>query len=282
MPTFDTPEPIAARVDIGAGSVRVSASPRTDTVVEVRPSDETNQTDVHAATQTRIEYAGGRLLVKGPMNRKRSWFSLSSGPSLDVSIELPEGSELDASSWADLDCEGRLGDVRINNAVGDLRIEQTAGLRAKTASGDIIVNRVEGHADLNSSSGDIRIGRVDGNAVLKTASGDLAVGDVTGELRLNTASGDIDVDRALASVTAKTASGHVRVGEVVSGSVALHTGDGEVEVGIRKGTAVWLDVRSTSGTVRSSLEAADGPGEAEQTVEIRARTLSGDIVVRRA
>ena len=38
MPTFDTPQPITATVEISAGSVRLVASDRDDTVVEVRPA----------------------------------------------------------------------------------------------------------------------------------------------------------------------------------------------------------------------------------------------------
>jgi len=58
MPTFDTPEPISVTVEIGVGDIRIVASDRTDTVVEVRPSDEAKKSDVTAAEQTRVEYAG--------------------------------------------------------------------------------------------------------------------------------------------------------------------------------------------------------------------------------
>ena len=39
MPTFETPQPIAVTVDVFLGHVEIIASDRTDTVVEVRPSD---------------------------------------------------------------------------------------------------------------------------------------------------------------------------------------------------------------------------------------------------
>src|SRR5437764_958604 len=41
MPTFDTPEPISVTVEFGVGDLRIVASDRTDTMVEVRPSDPT-------------------------------------------------------------------------------------------------------------------------------------------------------------------------------------------------------------------------------------------------
>ena len=70
--------------------------------------------------------------------------------------------------------------------------------------------------------------------------------------------------------------------EVVRGTVELTTTSGVLEVGIRAGTAAWLDVSSTSGKVRNSLDARDNPDGFTETVEIHAHTDSGDIVVRRA
>ncbi len=65
MPTFDTPEPISVTLDVGMGDIQVVASDRTDTVVDVRPSDPAKKSDVTAAEQTRVEYASGRLLGQG-------------------------------------------------------------------------------------------------------------------------------------------------------------------------------------------------------------------------
>ena len=66
MPTFDTREPISATIDVVTGDVRITAGDVATTVVEVRPSDASNQEDVRAAEQTRVEYADGQLLVKAP------------------------------------------------------------------------------------------------------------------------------------------------------------------------------------------------------------------------
>src|SRR6266542_7009435 len=93
MPVFDTPEPISVTVELGVGDIRIVASDRTDTIVEVRPSDEAKKSDVTAAEQTRVEYAGGRLLIKGPKNWRQYTFR-GGGESIDVQIELPAGSHL--------------------------------------------------------------------------------------------------------------------------------------------------------------------------------------------
>jgi DUF4097 and DUF4098 domain-containing protein YvlB len=262
MPTFDTPEPIVATIDLGSGHVRINASDRADTVVEVRPSDASEDADVQAAEQTRVEYANGQLLVKAPKNKIRSLFGRPA--SIDVTVELPSDSRVDAKAWADFRSEGRIGESTFDTAVGSIRLDQTGRLKLHTAAGDVSVGRSAGHTDVTTSSGRIWIGEIDGTAVVKTSNG------------------DITVDRALATVDAKTAYGSVRIGEVVRGSVVLETAFGEVELGIREGTAAWLDVNSQHGSVRSDLDAADSPEQSDETVKVRARTGYGDIVIRRS
>jgi hypothetical protein len=281
MPEFQTPEPIAVTVDMAAGSIRVIAGDRSDTAVDVRPHTETKDDDVRAAEETRVDYAAGRLTVKGPKSWLRS-LGPGVGPAIDVTVELPEGSSLDVSSWTSLVCEGRLGKVEVKTSLGDIRVQSAAELRAKTSMGDVTVGRVDGRCDVDTSAGTVRIGEVDGPAVAKTSTGGLAVGEVTGELRLATSHGDITVDRALSSVVAKTAAGSVRIDHVVRGHVQLDTSYGDLTVGVNDGTPAWLDLNSKSGRVHSELEASTAPGEGDEPVEIRGRTVFGDILVRRA
>ena len=70
MPTFDTPTPISLSVELGVGDLRIVAAERTDTIVEIRPSDPAKKSDVTAAEQTRVEFDGGKLSIKGPKGRK--------------------------------------------------------------------------------------------------------------------------------------------------------------------------------------------------------------------
>jgi DUF4097 and DUF4098 domain-containing protein YvlB len=283
MPTFDTPEPIFAAIEFAAGKVRIFASDRTDTVVDVRPSNRSNSADVQTAEQTRIEYARGKLLVTAPKDRPRSLLGslLGWGPSIDVTIELPAGSRIDADAAAEFRCEGRLGDCRFKSTSGDVRLDEIGKLQLRCV-GDVSVNRAVGHADVSTGNGDVWIRELDGTATIKSANGDIAVGEATGDLRLATANGDITVDRALASVSAKTAYGGVRIGEVGRGAVVLWSAAGDLEVGIADGTAAWLDLNTMHGSVRNSLDAFDGPGPSDDTVEVRARTADGDIVIHRS
>jgi DUF4097 and DUF4098 domain-containing protein YvlB len=280
--TFDTPAPISATVDVAVGDVRISAGERGDTVVDVRPSDASSKEDLKVAEQTRVECANGHLLVKAP--KLRSWSIRGHGGSIDVTIELPAGSQVQGSGQlTDFDCEGPLGDCRIKIGLGRIRVDSAAKLSLKSGAGDITVERASGHADVTGGSGDVRVRELDGSAVIKNSNGDTWVGVAGGELRVNAANGDIAVEHAHAGVGAKSANGGVRLGDVARGSVVLETKIGELEVGIREGSAAWLDVSSGHGRVHNALDAAGAPEPtAETVVRVRARTVVGDIVIGRA
>ncbi|MGW2564566.1 DUF4097 family beta strand repeat-containing protein [Streptomyces sp. NPDC001514] len=280
MPSFDTPEPISATAHVEAGSIQFTAGDRLDTVVEVRPRDPKRDQDVRAADQTEVTYASGVLTVRTP---KPNLLGLGRTGTVDVTVELPTGSRIDMTgAWAQVLGEGRLGEVRVKTSSGDVRLDTTGPLKLTASHGSITVDRVEGMAEITTSSGSLRVGLVDGPAVLKNSHGTTTVGAATGELRVSGANGDIEIRRAEDSVTATTAHGTLRVGEVARGTVQLETSYGAIEVGVREGTAAWLDVSSGSGQVRNTLTASETPEKTEDTVKVRARTRYGNIDVRRA
>ena len=280
MPTFDTPGSITATIDVVVGAVRISAGDPGAAVVDVRPSDTSNEEDVKAAQQTRAEYANEQLLVRSP--KLRSWLPRSRGASVDVTIQLPAGSEVrGAGQMTDFDCDGSLGDCRIKTGMGQISIDQAEALILKSGIGDISVDRATGHAEVTTGSGDVRVRELDASAVIKNSNGDTWVGVAGGDLRIKAANGGIAVDLARATLGAKSANGDVRVGEAVRDSVVLETHLGDVEVGIRDGTAAWLDVRAAAGKVLNTLESAEAPGSSADTVQVRARTTAGNVVIRR-
>lgn len=283
MATFDTPGPISARIEISAGNISITAGRRADTVVDVRPTDSSNAADVKAAEQARVDYEQGKLLIKTPTHMLR-WPSTSRrAGSVDLVIELPEGSDVrGSSSWVTLRGEGRLGECRFEAAHSDVRLEETGPLRLTTSRGEISVDRVVGDARVVNGSGGVRIDEIDGAALIGNDQGEARIGDVTGNLRLTGMNGDFHVERAQGSVEAKTAHGSIRLGEVIRGSVVVTASSAEIEIGIREGTAAKLDVSTLTGAVRNSLKVVDGPARSDEIVEVRVRTYSGDIVIRRS
>lgn len=278
MPSFDTSEAISVTAYVEAGSIQFTAGERLDTAVAVRPRDPKRDKDARAAEQTEITYLSGVLTVRTP---KSSPFGRPG--IVDVTVELPTGSHVDTTgAWTQVLGEGRLGEVRVKTSSGDVRLDTTGPLKLTASHGSITVDRAEGATEITTSSGSLRLGFVDGPAVLKNSHGTTTVGAATGELRVSGSNGDIEIRRAEDSVTAKTAHGTLRVGEVTRGTVELETAYGAIEVGVREGTAAWLDVSSGSGQVRNTLTASGSPEGTEETVKVRARTKYGNIDVRRA
>ncbi|HKE75810.1 MAG TPA: hypothetical protein VKB57_19490 [Acidimicrobiales bacterium] len=244
-PTFPTPGPITVDVEPGIGDVTVVAGDRVDTVVEVRPTNPEDASDVDAAVRTTVECAGGTLTIRGP--RLDPLDSSDDTRSIDVTVALPAGSEVRGKSGVgDLTATGRLGDVGYWTGLGHVRVEAAAALSVTSATGDIVV------------------------------------GAAGGAVRARSANGDITVGEAAGDVEATTPNGTIRVLDAGRGSLWLATALGGVEVGIHEGSAAWLDVETRFGVVRNELTASDPPVAPVDTVEVHATTAIGDVVVHRA
>jgi DUF4097 and DUF4098 domain-containing protein YvlB len=281
MPIYQTPEPISVTLELGVGDVRIAASDRTDTVVEVRPSDEADESDVKAAQQVHVEYANGMLRVTGP--KIRAFDFSRKTRSVDVSIELPSGSQVSAETqMGDFRGVGRLGECGLKTSMGNVWLERTGPLRLHTGFGQVTAGGIAGNAEISTGSGKVQIGEVEGSAVVKNSNGDTTIDAVTGDVQVRAANGGISVDRAGAGVDAKTSNGAIRLGEVARGSVVLGTAAGDLDIGIAEGTAAWLDVNTGHGRVRNLLDNATRPEETDETVEVRGRTSYGDITIHRS
>ena len=150
MPSFETPEPISVTLELGVGTVRIAASDRTDTVVDVHPSDESDESDVQAAQQVRIDYADGVLQVTGP--KARAFDFSRKTRSVDVAIELPSDSQVSAEMQVgDFRCAGRLGECRFKTSAGSIRLERTGPLRVDTSAGHVAADGIAGNAEISTN-----------------------------------------------------------------------------------------------------------------------------------
>jgi hypothetical protein len=282
MTTFNTPEPISVDVELGVGDLRIEAGDRTETTVEVRPSDPALKADVTAAEQSRVEFANGHLLVKGPSGW-RQWMPRRGSGSIDVEIGLPDGSRVrvDAGVGA-VHGHGRLGECLCKVGAGEIRLDETGPLNLKTGAGDITVERAAGKAEIVTGTGAVRIGSIDGTAAVKNSNGGTWIGEVSGAARVSAANGSISVDRVHEGIVAKTANGDVRIGEIAGGAVVAQTAFGQIEVGVLDGVAAWLDLHTKFGNVHNGLDDAERPEAGMGTVEVRASTSFGDIAINRS
>ena len=222
MPTFNTPEPISAVLEIPAGRIQFTAADRADTVVEILPADASKARDVKAAEEAQVAYGDGVLRIE--VSPKNEYF----GPSgaVAVTVQLPAGSPVEVkAASAELRAVGRLGDVAVKSDHGSIVLEDVASARITTAAGDVSVGRLNGPAEIRTSKGDIRIAEaVRGAVVLRTDAGDVEVGAAAGvsaTLDAGTATGRIhnalnNTEGAAAPLTIRATTS---VGDIVARSL---------------------------------------------------------------
>jgi hypothetical protein len=158
---------------------------------------------------------------------------------------------------------------------------EASSLNAATGAGELSAGEVDGSADLRTGRGDIKVGRVRGRLRARTGAGDVEVASIDGEGgTLATGRGDVWLGVVRGDVQARTGNGSLEVAEAGSGRVELATGAGDVRVAIRPGVAAELDVSSDYGEARSELEVSDRPPANAPLLRIRARTRTGDVLVR--
>lgn len=258
MPTFATPGPIAATVQVAGAQVRVTASDRTDTVVQVEPISEMSRKDIKVAARTRVDFAGGQLSVKTTVPGDKNG-------SVAITIDLPAGSSLVAYlAHSDIHAGGSFGECELHMASGRVHLDRVDALQANLAGGEVAIGHIAGHADIDGSGGQIWIGHASADVDLRSGSG------------------GFDIDRADGSVTATTASGAIRIGRMTHGQAKLVNGSGNIEVGISEGTAASVDANSERGAVHDFVSSQGNADPSDHRVMVHARTRHGDIVVQRA
>jgi hypothetical protein len=257
--TFDTPTPPRLELRLPAGHATIDAVTglATTEVVLDGPEDALREATIAQRGDTVVIVLRDRKGIFSPRDR-----------GVALRIRCPEGARVSARTKSmDVTATGLLAEV--DDA---------------TASGDVAVDRVEGAVSLKSASGDLRLEQAGGEASFNTASGDVAIGRAGASLRANLVSGDVRVRDAAGDVSVNGVSGDVELECVTKGSVRVQSVSGDVEVGIRRGSRVHVDASTLSGDTRSELDLEDdsaGSGEGP-LVELRVKTVSGDVAVVRA
>jgi Toastrack DUF4097 len=276
MPTFATPGPIAATVEVAGAQVRATASDRADTMVLVKPINEASRSDVKVASQTKVDFADGQLSVKTTTPGGKSG-------SVAITIDLPAGSSLAAYlAHSSVRVDGPVGRCELHLASGQVKLDRIDALQASIASGEVAVGHIAGRASIDGGAFAMRIGEVDGTVGLTSSGGQAWIGHASADLDLSSSSGGFDIDRADGSVTATTASGAIRIGRMTHGQAKLMNGSGNIEVGIGAGTAASVDVNSERGTVHDFVSPQGNPDPPDGQVTVHARTRHGDVIVQRA
>jgi DUF4097 and DUF4098 domain-containing protein YvlB len=264
---FDTPGPVNLIVEISKGNVHVECT-ETDTAVvtvEGKNADDV-VVDQRGDTITVIEPGRGRIFGDN---------------TLHVDVVLPELSNPAVRTGsADIQIEGRAGHAQLRSGSGDCTIDAVDGhLLVETGSGEIRADDVHGSLKVKSGSGDVEIGEAGGTASISTGSGDVSLDNTYGSTVVKTGSGDLRVGATHADTSFNTGSGDLEIDLVERGRTTVKGASGDVRIGVRAGVPIWTDITTVSGTIRSALQGAGQPKDGQDHIELRAKTVSGDIAL---
>lgn len=269
---FDTPDAVALFAEIGKGSLSVQATDTTQTSVSIAGRD---------ADQVDVRQDGRQISVVAP--RQRGGF-FGGDNRLDVRITLPTGSDVVLRTGsADIAVAGTIGTAQLKSGSGDVRCDTATGpLLAESGSGDIRLDETQGPVKIKSGSGDIVVGHAANTVAVSTGSGDVRMQSSDGATVVKTGSGDLEVRESTGDVTLTTGSGDLVVGRAHRGRVNVKGASGDVRVGVPAGVPVWTDISTVTGDIRSTIASSGEPRDGIDHVEVRARVVSGDIVLAQA
>lgn len=271
--TFDTPAPIDLYVELGSGDLDLRCDEVAQTTVDILGRN---------AEDVVVEQRGEQIVVLAPSKKMGFMVGLGSSDQLRVSVSLPHGSRLTTKlGSADVTASGRLGDTRVRTGSGDVRLDEVDGdAQLETGSGDVEIAAVHGELRIKSGSGSIEIEHLGDAAEISTGSGNVEIGRSSQAVQLKSGSGDLRVREAGEDVALSTASGDLVVDTMRRGQLAAKNVSGDIRVGIPAGVPVWTDISSVTGSVHSNLQGAGQPAEGQDYVELRAKTVSGDVLLQ--
>ncbi len=271
--TFTTPGPVRLDLEIQAGRIELETAAGEETHVDLEPLGDSDLAR-ELVESARIDMRERRNRYEvGVQVRQRGgiWTTLGREPEVRLRISCPPGADLEVrAKSASMEARGEYGSVDVKTVSGDVQVQEVGGeARVKTASGNIALAQVGDKLDVNSVSGDLSAGVVGGEANVQLVSGDATIVDARSSLRVTTVSGD-----------------H-RLEAVMAGRVNLKAVSGDVSVGVRQGSRVFVDANTVSGTTSSELELSDSPGDDDggedgPLVELFVKSVSGDIRIERA
>jgi translation initiation factor IF-1 len=215
--------------------------------------------------EIRMEQRGDEIVVEPTLyQQERGWMDLFRGgrATVDIEITVPKEAQIEATTVSGpLSVTGTRGPLETRTVSGRIEITDVQGpLRLRTVSGDLRASGYAGQAEANAVSGDMRFMR----SRIKRPD-------------IVSVSGDIEIEGAL-------------VGTKDEGEGRIKTVSGDIELLLAE-EALELDFHSLSGDVEVDAFRAkvEKRGRREWHVEIgqggpriRAKTVSGDLTIRRS
>jgi DUF4097 and DUF4098 domain-containing protein YvlB len=188
-------------------------------------------------------------------------------------------------TYEDLQWDGLKGWLRPQWHSADVTITVPAGCPTQVGvvNASAIVSGISASISARSVSGDITLDGVTGNVDAKTVSGDLEARGIDGEIAFNSVSGGLTLAGGTVSkLAAKTVSGQVTADIELrdGGGLKVTTVSGDVAVRVPASASARVDLKSTSGRVRSGFDGmSPAPGRGPTVLSATIGSGSADLTV---
>ena len=144
-------------------------------------------------------------------------------------------------------------------------VPRNTNLVIRTGDGGVIVERVNGRAEIRTSDGLIRLTETTGELLAETRDGNIQIDDVSGRVECRTNDGGIQLSGTPTRLRARSDDGSVslriRTGATMTDDWMVDTGDGSISLELPEGFAAEIEADPGSdGRVRNDLTLANVTG----------------------
>lgn len=251
-----TTGPLDVRVKVASAQILVSPAHEGRATAAVEPLDPEHEPSVRLASHARIRLRKDRLDVTVPEAGR----ALREGELL-VRLALPPGSSLTVHA-----AKATIG------VTGSLE-----SLDASIGAGSVDADSVQQVLNVRSAQCDVVAGQVR-TASVTTGQGTVRAEHV-GDLSFKAAQGEVDLGATHGTVRVKGAAVRLVVHAAGPGEIDYQGATGDAHVTVVAGTAVHLDLASAVGRVACDLPHARGATPAGESLRLRLRTGTGDVLV---
>lgn len=238
---------LGVETERGSISIKTHSSETIDVeiLLKAKTNDEESAEKLFDAFVIDYEHDGFDLNIIAKYKGSKGWLSNLFGSSkwnkLNVRfvITIPEKYNVDLNTSG-----GRIG-------VGDLE----GFVKAKTSGGGLNFGNIKGDINGKTSGGGITVGECTGNIDISTSGGGIKIEKCKGKVDAHTSGGGITVNEVYGAIDGSTSGGSVfaSILEQPKEDCSLTTSGGGITVKLAKNTNVYLDAKTSGGSVSSDF-----------------------------
>ena len=144
-------------------------------------------------------------------------------------------------------------------------VPRNTNLTIRTSDGNVVIERVNGRAEIRTGDGSIRLTETTGELLAETTDGNIQIDDCSGRMEIRTNDGSIRLSGTPTKLRARSDDGNVafriRTGATMTEDWMIDTGDGSISLELPEGFAAEIEADPGSdGRVRNDLTLANVTG----------------------